>query len=70
MRLLFEEWTFLGLKIVLRSVVSPLLIVFGVDEVGEGMVDILQFDLDFIIHGFQEIFELREAKFIQIEWEG
>ena len=66
MRLLFEEWTFLGLKIVLRSVVSPFLIVFGVDEVSKGMVDILQFDLDFIIHGFQEIFELREAKFIQI----
>ena len=52
MCLLLEERTFLyiDLKKVLRPVVPALIIVFRLNQVGKRVIDVLEFDLDFLVH--------------------
>ena len=69
MSLLLEQGALLDLEVVLRPVVPALLVVLRVQQVREGMVDILQFNLDFVVHGLEQIFQLGEAKFVEVESE-
>ena len=69
-RLLLEQRTFLNLEVILRPVISTLLVVLRVQQVRKGMVDIFQFYFDFVVHGLEEVFQLREAKLVKVksEW--
>ena len=68
--LLLEERALLELEGVLRPVISALLVVLRVQQVREGVVDILQLYFDFVVHGFEEVLKLGEAKFVEVESEG
>ena len=54
MCLLLKEWTFLHIDLeeILRAIVSALVVVLGLNEVSKWMINILKFDLNFLVHRF------------------
>lgn len=54
MCLLLKERTFLhtDLEEILRAIVSTLVVVLSLNEVGERVIDVLKLDLNFLVHRF------------------